>query len=323
MEDLESAVYHLDEPMTDLSAIPLMLICRKAKETVTVVLSGEGGDEIFAGYDRFKASKAAGYLQPPARLRPPAAPPGLPAARPAPEKGGHQRGQALFGRLRAARRRRAPALAVFPASHPGRGAFQPRCRRPSSTSMTPSRPSARCWPHCNSTRPPGPGGVSGPQAGHGRQRAHEGGQDVHVHLPGGAGSLPGSRDGGASPPAMPGRVSSSRVSPPNISSARPSGAWCPIGWHGPGQAGLLPAGQEPSAGAIAAGLMEGACCTTSPLVRDHLQPARRWSYRLMSRASGRHPQPQPRAVGSYERRSLAQTFLRKLDTARGDVLPSP
>jgi asparagine synthase (glutamine-hydrolysing) len=62
MEDLEAAVYHLDEPMTDLSAIPLMLICRKARETATVVLSGEGGDEIFAGYDRFKASKAAGYL---------------------------------------------------------------------------------------------------------------------------------------------------------------------------------------------------------------------------------------------------------------------
>jgi asparagine synthase (glutamine-hydrolysing) len=62
MEDLETAVYHLDEPMTDLSAIPLMLICRKAKERVTVVLSGEGGDEIFAGYDRFKASKAARML---------------------------------------------------------------------------------------------------------------------------------------------------------------------------------------------------------------------------------------------------------------------
>ena len=62
LEDLEAAVYHLDEPMTDLSAIPLMLICREAKKTATVVLSGEGGDEIFAGYDRFKASKAAGYL---------------------------------------------------------------------------------------------------------------------------------------------------------------------------------------------------------------------------------------------------------------------
>ncbi len=62
MEDLETAVYHLDEPMTDLSAIPLMLICRKARERVTVVLSGEGGDEIFAGYDRFRASKAAQAL---------------------------------------------------------------------------------------------------------------------------------------------------------------------------------------------------------------------------------------------------------------------
>jgi asparagine synthase (glutamine-hydrolysing) len=59
MDDLEKAVYHLDEPMTDLSAIPLMLICRKAKEKVTVVLSGEGGDEIFCGYDRFKASSAS------------------------------------------------------------------------------------------------------------------------------------------------------------------------------------------------------------------------------------------------------------------------
>ncbi|MFH1033869.1 MAG: asparagine synthase (glutamine-hydrolyzing) [Pseudomonadota bacterium] len=63
MEDLEAAVYHLDEPMTDLSAIPLMLICRKAREKVTVVLSGEGGDEVFCGYDRFLASKAAGYIE--------------------------------------------------------------------------------------------------------------------------------------------------------------------------------------------------------------------------------------------------------------------
>lgn len=63
MEDLETAVYHLDEPMTDLSAIPLMLICRKAKEKVTVVLSGEGGDEVFCGYDRFLASKAASLVE--------------------------------------------------------------------------------------------------------------------------------------------------------------------------------------------------------------------------------------------------------------------
>ncbi len=56
-EHIESAVWHLDEPMTDLSTIPLLLVCRQAKRHVTVCLSGEGGDENFAGYDRFKASR--------------------------------------------------------------------------------------------------------------------------------------------------------------------------------------------------------------------------------------------------------------------------
>lgn len=56
-EYIEKSLWHLDEPMTDLSSIPLMLVCAKAKEFATVCLSGEGGDEIFAGYDRFKASR--------------------------------------------------------------------------------------------------------------------------------------------------------------------------------------------------------------------------------------------------------------------------
>lgn len=59
---VEKSLWHLDEPMTDLSSIPLMFISEKAKEHVTVCLSGEGGDEVFAGYDRFKAAKMAGYL---------------------------------------------------------------------------------------------------------------------------------------------------------------------------------------------------------------------------------------------------------------------
>ena len=70
LEDLETAVYHLDEPMTDLSAIPLMLLCRRARQKVTVVLSGEGGDEVFCGYDRFRASKAASFLEPIPGLKP-------------------------------------------------------------------------------------------------------------------------------------------------------------------------------------------------------------------------------------------------------------
>ena len=56
-EYVEKTLYHLDEPMTDLSTVPLYLLCKQAREHVTVCLSGEGADESFAGYDRFKASK--------------------------------------------------------------------------------------------------------------------------------------------------------------------------------------------------------------------------------------------------------------------------
>jgi asparagine synthase (glutamine-hydrolysing) len=56
-DDIITSLYHLDEPMTDLSSIPLMKVCGKAREEITVCLSGEGGDEVFAGYDRFKASR--------------------------------------------------------------------------------------------------------------------------------------------------------------------------------------------------------------------------------------------------------------------------
>ena len=54
---VEQTLWHLDEPMTDLSTVPLYLLCKQAKEQVTVCLSGEGADESFAGYDRFRASR--------------------------------------------------------------------------------------------------------------------------------------------------------------------------------------------------------------------------------------------------------------------------
>ncbi len=56
-DDIERSIWHLDEPMTDLSTIPFYMICKEARENVIVALSGEGGDEVFVGYDRFKASK--------------------------------------------------------------------------------------------------------------------------------------------------------------------------------------------------------------------------------------------------------------------------
>jgi len=60
-DEIEKSLYHLDEPMTDLSTIPFNLICRKAREKVKVCLSGEGGDEMFLGYDRLKAARMNRY----------------------------------------------------------------------------------------------------------------------------------------------------------------------------------------------------------------------------------------------------------------------
>ena len=60
-DEIEKSLYHLDEPMTDLSTIPFYLICCKAREKVKVCLSGEGGDEMFLGYDRLKAARMNRY----------------------------------------------------------------------------------------------------------------------------------------------------------------------------------------------------------------------------------------------------------------------
>ncbi len=46
--------YHLDEPLADPSCIALYFVCNKASEYVKVVLSGEGADEIFGGYNIYK-----------------------------------------------------------------------------------------------------------------------------------------------------------------------------------------------------------------------------------------------------------------------------
>jgi asparagine synthase (glutamine-hydrolysing) len=49
----------LDEPMGDASILPTYLLCQFARENVTVALSGDGGDELFAGYDPFMALSPA------------------------------------------------------------------------------------------------------------------------------------------------------------------------------------------------------------------------------------------------------------------------
>jgi asparagine synthase (glutamine-hydrolysing) len=62
-ELLPKLVYHMDEPAIDM-AIPSYLVSRAARETLTVMLSGMGGDEVFAGYPRQMAMKIAGALDP-------------------------------------------------------------------------------------------------------------------------------------------------------------------------------------------------------------------------------------------------------------------
>ena len=63
VEIVDELVWHFDEPFADSSALPTFMVAKMAREYVTVVLSGDGGDELFAGYTRYVTQQERGGFE--------------------------------------------------------------------------------------------------------------------------------------------------------------------------------------------------------------------------------------------------------------------
>ena len=68
-EKIPMIQYHMDEPLADPSAIALYFVCNLASQSLKVVLSGEGADEIFGGYNVYSEPGGSAYDKLPRGLR--------------------------------------------------------------------------------------------------------------------------------------------------------------------------------------------------------------------------------------------------------------
>ena len=100
-----------DEPLGDDAAFPLFLICEAARRQVTVALTGDGGDEAFAGYERYAAHELAARLALPGLGR---AARGLRRLSPEPRSAAVRAARFLETAAAPADRRYASLIEVFP-----------------------------------------------------------------------------------------------------------------------------------------------------------------------------------------------------------------